>query len=84
MSVKLSGSVERRLPSTRCSRVRGAGRCAGGRRSEVVAALGADVEVGFELGFEEDGAAAGALDPEALGADAGRTMPNWTPGEECK
>ncbi len=38
---------------------------------EVIAALGADVGVGLELGLEEDGAATGALDPEALGFDAG-------------
>jgi hypothetical protein len=36
----------------------------------VVVALGADVQVGFEFGLEENGAAAGALDPKALGSYA--------------
>ena len=36
---------------------------------EVVLALGADVEVGFKIGLADGLAAAGALDPEALGAD---------------
>ena len=35
---------------------------------EVVLALGADVQVGFEVGLPDGLAAAGALDPEALSA----------------
>ena len=52
---------------------------------EVVAALGADVDVGFELGFEEDGAAARALDPEAFGLDAGglAVVRDWREGRFC-
>ena len=53
------------------SRLEEGGDALGGADLEVVAALGADAEVGFELGFEERSAAAGALDPETLGADAG-------------
>ena len=37
---------------------------------EVVLALGADVQVGFEIGLPDGLAAAHALDPEALGAHA--------------
>ena len=36
---------------------------------EVVLALGADVQVGLKVGLEDGLAAAGAFDPEALGAD---------------
>ena len=37
---------------------------------EVVLALGADVEVGLEIGIEDGLAATGALGPEAFGADS--------------
>ena len=40
-----------------------------GAHSEVMLALGTDVEVGFEVGFEDGLPAAGTLDPEPLGAD---------------
>src|SRR5216683_2209079 len=37
--------------------------------AEVMTALGADLEVGLKLGFEDDLEAAGATDPQALGAN---------------
>ena len=41
---------------------------AAGVQPQMVAALGADLEVGFEIGFEDILAATRALYPEALGA----------------
>ena len=39
------------------------------RSCEVLAALGADVLIGFEVGLEDGLATADALDPESFGAD---------------
>ncbi len=40
-----------------------------GAHLEVMLALGADVQVGFEIGLADRLAAAEALDPQAVGAD---------------
>ena len=45
-----------------------AGDALAGAQAEVMAALGADLEVGFEVGLEENLAALGTAHPEAFGA----------------
>ncbi len=69
--MKLSGSVERRPPST--SSIAGLEQQVDALARadfEVVLALGADVQVGCEIGLADGLAAARALDPEAFGADS--------------